>query len=52
MATKRKHNEVTLKTKYEVLKELNKNKPKKEVATQFNVPGSKLAAWRKNKEKI
>ena len=32
MATKRKHNEVTLKTKYEELKELDKNRPNKEVA--------------------
>ena len=30
--TKRKHNEVTLKTKYEELKELDKNRPNKEVA--------------------
>ena len=52
MTTKRKHNEVTLKTKYEALKQLNKNRPEKEVATQFNVPGGTLATWRKNKEKI
>ena len=32
MAKKRKHNEVTLKTKYEELKELDKNRPNKEVA--------------------
>ena len=38
MATKRKHNEVTLKTKYEELKGLDKNKPNREVAIQFNVP--------------
>ena len=29
MATKRKYNEVTLKTKYEVLKEIDKNRPEK-----------------------
>ena len=51
MATKTKHKEVTLKTKYEALKELDKNGLKKEVATQFNVPGSTLATWRKKKEK-
>ena len=28
---KKKHNEVTLKTKYETLKEFDKNKPNKEV---------------------
>ena len=38
MATKRKHNEVTSKTKYEALKELDNNRPNKEVAIQFNVP--------------
>ena len=32
VATKRKHNEVTLKTKYEELKELDKNRPNKIVA--------------------
>ena len=38
MATKRNHNEVTLKTKYEELKELDKNRPNKEAAIQYNVP--------------
>ena len=52
IATKRKHNEVTLTTKYEALKEFEKNRPNKEVAIQFNVPGSTLATWKKNKEKI
>ena len=32
IATKRNYNEVTLKTKYEALKELDKNRPNKEVA--------------------
>ena len=45
MTTKRKHNEVTLRTKYEALKELNKNRPNKEVAIQFNVPRSTLSTW-------
>ena len=31
MTKKRKHNEVTLKTKYKELKELDKNRPNKEV---------------------
>ena len=51
MTVKRKHKEVTLKTKYKALKELNKNRPNKENAIQFNVPGSTLATWKKNKEK-
>ena len=38
--------------KYETLKELDKNRPNKEVAVQFNVPCSKLATGQKNKEKI
>ena len=45
MATERKHNEVTLKVTYEALKELDKNRPNKEVAIQFNVDGSTLATW-------
>ena len=52
MATKINHNEVTLKTKYETLKEFDKNRPNKEVAIQFNVPESTLINWKKNKEKI
>ena len=45
IATKRKHNEGTLKTKYEELKELDKNRPNKEVAIQFNVSRSTLSTW-------
>ena len=52
MATKRKHVEVTLKIKYEALQELEKGKSAKEVAAKFNVPGSTLSTWKKNKEKI
>ena len=42
MDIKRKHKKTTLKTKYEALKELNKNRPNKEVAFQFNVSESTL----------
>ena len=35
MATKRKHSEVTLKIKYEALKELEKRRPNKDVANEF-----------------
>ena len=52
MATKKKHHEVTLKVKYEALKELEKGRPNKDVANQFSIPGSTLANWTKNKEKI
>ena len=52
MATKRKHHEVTLKVKYEVLKELENGRPNKDVAKQFIIPVSTLAAWKENKEKI
>ena len=52
MATKRNHHEVTLKVKYEAFKELEKGRPNKDVANQFSVPGSTLATWKKNKEKI
>ena len=52
MATKRKHHEATLKVKYEALKELEKGRPNKGVANQFSIPGSTLATWKNNKEKI
>ena len=47
MATKRKYNEVTLKTK-----ELDKKRSNKEGTIQFNFAGRILATWKKNKEKI
>ena len=31
---------MTLKTKYEALKELDKNRPNKDVVTQLNFPGN------------
>ena len=52
IVTKRKHHEVTLKVKYEALKEMEKGRPNKDVAKQFSIPGSTLATWKKNKEKI
>ena len=48
MATKRKHHEVTLKVKYETLKELEKGRPNKDVANQYSIPGSTLATRKKN----
>ena len=52
MATKRKHHEVTLKVKYEALKELEKGRSNKDVANQFSIPGSTLATWKKRNENI
>ena len=52
MATKRKYHEVTLKVKYEALKELKKSRPNKDVANQFSITGSNLATWKKNKVKM
>ena len=52
MTTKKKHHEVTLKVKYEVLKELENGRPNKDVANQFSIPVSTLATWKQNKEKI
>ena len=49
MATKRKNHEVTLKVKYEALKELEKGRPNKDIANQFNIPESTLATWKENK---
>ena len=51
MATKRKHQEVTLKVKY-ALEELEKGRQNKDVANHYATPGSTLATWKKNKEKI
>ena len=52
MATKRKHQEVTLKVKNEVLKELETGRQNKHVAKKCGIPGSTLATWKKKKEKI
>ena len=52
MATKRKHCEVTLKVKYNALKELEKGRLNKDVAEEFKIPSSTLATWKKNKDKI
>ena len=52
MITKRKHHEVTLKVKYEALKELEKGRPNKRVANQFSIPGSTLATWKKNRKNL
>ena len=43
MATKGKHNEVTLKAKYEELKEVDKSIPNKEVVILSNVPTNTLS---------
>ena len=42
---------MTLKTNHEAMKVFDKNGPNKEVAIQFNLPGSKIATWKKNNEK-
>ena len=52
MAAKRKHKEVTLKVKYEVLKESENGRQNEDVAKQYGIPGSTLSTWKKNKEKI
>ena len=52
MATKSKHHEVTLKVKYEALKEVEKGRSNKGVGNQFSIPGSTFATWKKSKEKI
>ena len=43
MAIKRKHREVTVRVKYEALKELEKGRLNRDVANQFGTPGSTLA---------
>ena len=51
MAAKMKHHEVTLKVKYEALKELEKGRPDEDTANQFSIPGSTLATWMKKQRK-
>ena len=51
MAIKRKHREVTVRVKYEALKELEKGRLNRDVANQFGTPGSTLATWKKTKKK-
>ena len=41
-----------MKVKYEALKELEKGRQNKAVANHYGIPGSTLATWKKNKEKI
>ena len=43
---------MTLKVKYEALKEIEKGRPNKGFANQYSIPGSTFATWKKNKEKI
>ena len=43
MITKRKPREVTLKVKYETLKELEKSGPNKDVPNQFSISSNTLA---------
>ena len=52
IATKRKHQGVTLKVKCEASKELEKGRQNKHVAKQYGIPGSTLATWKKNKKRI
>ena len=47
MATKRKHQEVTLKVKNEALKELEKGRQNKHVAKKCGIPGSTLEEKKK-----
>ena len=42
---------MTLKVKYESLKELEKGRPNKDVANQFGISGGTLVTWKKNKKK-
>ena len=51
MATKGKHHEVTLKAKYEALKELEKGRPNKDGANQFYTPSSTSTTWKKKTKK-
>ena len=43
MATRRSHKEVTLRTKYEALKDLEEKRTNKEVSNKFNVATSTVS---------
>jgi len=49
---KRKHNEVTLKVKYEALRDLEEGMSNKDASIKYSVPSSTLSTWKNNKEKI
>ena len=52
MTTKRKCHEVASKVKYEALKELEKGRPNKDAANQFDILGSTVATWKKKSLKL
>ena len=52
MASNRKNQEVTLKEKYEALKDLEKGRQNKDLHKECGIPGSTLATWKKNKENM
>ena len=47
-----KHYEVNQKLKYRAFKELKQGTTNKDVANQSSIPGSTLATWKRNKEKL
>ncbi|XP_057291713.1 tigger transposable element-derived protein 4-like [Hydractinia symbiolongicarpus] len=49
---KRKHKELTLKTKYEALRDLEDGMSNKDASIKYSVPSSTLSTWKNNKEKI
>ena len=51
-SAKRKRKDVSLKTKYEALIELENGKTNKEVAESFGIPQNTVSTWKANKAKI
>ena len=52
VAQKRKHDQRTLQEKCQALKDIEKGKPNKDVATKYDVPKNTTSTWIKNKDKI
>ena len=52
MAAKRSHSGRLLKLKYEVLQELDKRTPPKDLAEKYSIPKNTISTWKENSEKI
>ena len=54
MAAKSSHSDRSLKLKYEVLQELDKETPQKDLAEKYSIPkkAKTISTWKKNRAKI
>ena len=52
MAAKRSHSDKLLKSKYEVLQELDKGTTQKDLTGNYSIPKNTILTWKKNRAKI